>query len=153
MPAIVRQNARMAVGRRTHQQGVVAMIVLTMFILGGAWFVFDTLNKAGSSAAVREQRTGIALKAAKEAVLAHAAATAASSTELYPGRLPCPEVRSEVSTLNQGYAGPFTGIPCDSVGRLPWRTLGIDKLTDGYGEPLWYAVQAVISAPLDLTQK
>ncbi|HEX6528749.1 MAG TPA: hypothetical protein VF004_02950, partial [Burkholderiales bacterium] len=25
-------------------------------------------------------------------------------------------------------------------GRLPWRTLGIDKLVDAGNEPLWYAV-------------
>ena len=26
------------------------------------------------------------------------------------------------------------------VGRLPWRSLGIDQLRDGYGEPLWYVL-------------
>jgi hypothetical protein len=27
-----------------------------------------------------------------------------------------------------------------AVGRLPWRTLGLDKLVDAAGEPLWYVV-------------
>ena len=143
--------------------------MVTVFVLGFAWFTAGALSKAAYGAADREARTGLALKRAKEALLAYVAQTAANGAELYPGRLPCPEIRSVVGSaaivagtgnpaydgktfesVYGGYAGPFTTtttppasapIACDNpaVGRLPWRTLGVDQLRDGYDEPLWYA--------------
>jgi len=118
------------------------MLLLTIVIVGIAWFAVGALSKAPYGTAERETKTGMALKQAKEAVLAYVAKQAAVSTELYPGRLPCPEVRSQVGTANEGFAGPFaTGpIACDAVGRLPWKTLGVDQMRDGYEEPIWFAV-------------
>jgi hypothetical protein len=43
----------------------------------------------------------------------------------------------------EGISAPYV-VPsspnCATLGRLPWRTLGIDKLRDSASEPLWYAV-------------
>ena len=35
------------------------------------------------------------------------------------------------------------GVSCNivGIGRLPRKTLGVNQLVDGYGEPLWYAVK------------
>lgn len=125
-----------------RQRGIALLLFVLAVVLGIAVLTFGALSKAAVATADREVRTGLALKAAKDAVLAYVAQTAASTTELYPGRLPCPEVRSQTGTANDGVAGPFTGpaVACDGVGRLPWKTLGIDQLRDGYDEPLWYVV-------------
>jgi len=152
------------------QQGLALILMVTVLVMGFAWFSVGALSKAAYGTADREARTGRALKRAKEALLAYVAETAASSTELYPGRLPCPEVRSVAGsasvvagtgnaaydgkafdTVYAGFSGPFNTtttppaaapIACDNpaIGRLPWKTLGIEQLRDGSDEPLWYAV-------------
>lgn len=54
------------------------------------------------------------------------------------GYLPCPDTNSGNDDGNAegscGYKGEF------SIGRFPYRTLGLPPLRDGYGECLWYAV-------------
>src|SRR5207247_6324788 len=61
-----------------------------------------------------------------------------------PGRFPCPEGAALVGTSAEGISAPYVGPPnaptCATVGRLPWRTLGLDKLVDSSAEPLWYVV-------------
>src|SRR5690242_17045354 len=93
-----------------------------------------------SSQGNADNRTGLALKQAKDALLAYVAQNAANTAELYPGRLPCPEKLSRGGTTAEGQAAEITDATCDPVGRLPWKTLGVDKILDGYGEALWYAV-------------
>src|SRR2546427_11020112 len=66
---------------------------------------------------------------------------AAQSGENNPGRFPCPEGAALVGTSAEGISAPYVGPPnaptCAAVGRLPWRTLGLDKLVDSSAEPLW----------------
>ena len=57
-----------------------------------------------------------------------------------PGTLPCPDTNFFGSNAS-GYAtGSCSASGETSIGRLPWKTLGIEMLRDAYGEPLWYAV-------------
>ena len=76
---------------RRRQQGVALLVVLTVLVLGVAWFAIG----AGKSLVVtdyqREAKTGTALREAKAAVLAYAAQYAARSTTAEPGQMPCPE--------------------------------------------------------------
>jgi hypothetical protein len=52
-----------------------------------------------------------------------------------PGSLPCPDLN------NDGEAESLLGSDCPkNLGRLPWRTLGLPRLTDAAGEVLWYAL-------------
>jgi hypothetical protein len=102
-------------------------------------------------------RTGLALHAAKQALLAYVALKAGETGEATPGRLPCPETPFQPGTDFQGQAPPVVATShstCTAVGRLPWRTLGIDQLRDGYGEPLWYGVPretwALLNSSTDL---
>ena len=123
---------------------MVAILSISYVMIGGL------TNATTASATYREEVTGKALQRAKESLLAWVAMNAANTSELYPGRLPCPEVRSLATNATyQGYAGPFnstttpssaSAVACDSVGRLPWKTLGVDQIVDGEGEPLWLAV-------------
>ncbi|HEY9530999.1 MAG TPA: hypothetical protein VIQ55_06380 [Burkholderiales bacterium] len=129
------------VGRKKAQQGAALMLLLAILVLGTASYLLVALGKAAPTIAEREERTAAALQAAKEALLAYVALKAADPGEDNPGRLPCPEHPGQPGTAQEGIAAPFPGFPnCTQVGRLPWKTLGIDQLRDAEGEPLWYAV-------------
>jgi hypothetical protein len=120
---------------------VALVVMLAVFVVGIAWFTVGALERAAPTAAEREVRTAAALQAAKEALLAYVALRAADPGEENPGRMPCPENPAQPGTAQEGIAAPFPGFPnCTQVGRLPWKTLGIDQLRDSDAEPLWYAV-------------
>ncbi len=123
-----------------RQRGAALIVMMTVAVIGIAWYTVGAMGKAAPSAAEREIRTGESLRKAKQALLAYVALKAADTTEGNPGRLPCPENPNYVGT-SDGKAAPIPGpFPtCTGLGRLPWRTLGIDQLRDGDGEPLWYA--------------
>jgi hypothetical protein len=132
---------RRTLDRRNGQQGAALVVFVAVLVLGVAWFAVGALGKAAPARAEREAKTGLALQAAKQALLAYVASRAADAGEASPGRLPCPERLDAPGTANAGIAPPSPSYrPCGSVGRLPWKTLGVDQIRDGYGEPLWYAV-------------
>jgi hypothetical protein len=55
--------------------------------------------------------------------------------------MPCPESLNAYGTPgNEGEAPGACSNTTAEIGRLPWKTLGIDQLRDGDGEPLWYAL-------------
>ena len=127
--------------RRNPQRGVAALLLAAVLVGSVAWLTIGALANSGRSTAQRETRTGITLQSAKQSLLAYVAKQAA--TDNTPGRLPCPESLGQPDTVYEGIAAPVIGPPsfptCSPVGRLPWKTLGIDQLRDGWGEPLWYA--------------
>lgn len=139
---------------RTRQRGAALMAMLVVVIMGGAWWLVSGLKAAGNRTAVDRTYNAKVLAEAKAALIAWAAMNAADLTDHFPGSLPCPEGAAWIAqsgipnTANtEGIAAPGTqqGITvatCSSVGRLPWRTLGIPKLVDAAGEPLWYVVDA-----------
>ena len=70
------------------------------------------------------------LQEANESLLAYAV------TQAVVGTLPCPDTDANADGLENR-----AGTNCSSsIGRLPYRTLGIDNLTDSGGASLWYAV-------------
>src|SRR6185503_19218127 len=85
------------------------------------------------------------LQEAKSALIGYVAHRAAMTTENDPGRLPCPEAAGNIGTANEGIAAGNCTLP--AIGRLPWRTLGLDKWRDIAGEPLWYVVSAGWAKP------
>ena len=96
-------------------------------------------------AQARAQKTAIALAQAKEALIAYAATykdthdDPGSSSYTVPGYLPCPDLGPPASR-RPGCAGSCGSSLVSVMGRLPWKTLGLDALKDGSGECLWYAV-------------
>jgi hypothetical protein len=86
----------------------------------------------------RERITAEALAQAKAALIGFAVgirvdAGAGGSPRI--GDLPCPDI------TNSGEAGTScSNGGGTTIGRLPWKTLGLPDLRDGYGERLWYAV-------------
>ena len=132
---------------RGRQRGAALILLVTVLVIGVAWFTVGALGKAAPSDAERELRTSLALQAAKQALLAYVAQDAASTGNDKPGRVPCPEF---VGLSNVGVAAASCSNATATVGRLPWKTLGIDQLRDGWGEPLWYVLSPGFrSAPIN----
>lgn len=126
--------------RRQRQRGAALILFATVLILGVAWYAIGALGKAASATAERETRTGHALQAAKQALLGYAAQYAARTDFDVPGRLPCPETLGSIGTANEGSAASNCSNSSAEIGRLPWRTLGIEQPRDGHGETLWYVL-------------
>jgi hypothetical protein len=86
-----------------------------------------------------------ALRKAKAALIAHAASeqwqlykslpTLPPTAYFQPGALPCPDLN------NDGDADCAMGSSLLSmIGRVPYKTMGIDDLRDASGERIWYAL-------------
>lgn len=130
---------------RRAQSGASLIVLAVILVLGTAGVLLTALNFATSNTtAAKRAKSGRALAEAKLALVGYAATQA--STDNYPGRLPCPEAAGYYGdAANEGIASGFCTLP--AVGRFPWRTLGLSKLTDGYGEPLWYVVSPGFALP------
>lgn len=120
-----------------RQQGAVLLLLLFVLTLGGAYLVLGI--DPGHSRLALQEKTSRALAQAHDLLLGFAATYAdASSGGRGPGFLPCPDMDGD------GWSDP----PCNtvagrvSIGRLPWRNLADEPLTDGWGELLWYAVSS-----------
>lgn len=120
------------------QRGVALIAMLAVFVMGATYFLLRALNSQAGVIAAQHTRNAEVLNRAKQALVGYVAHRAALSSENNPGRLPCPEAPGFVGTSNEGIAAGNCTLP--AVGRLPWRTLGLDKLSDADGALLWYAV-------------
>jgi hypothetical protein len=129
-----------------RQRGAALILFATVLILGVAWFAVGALGKAAVAIPERETKTGLVLREAKQALLAYVAQHAARSTTTNPGQMPCPE---SLTLANPGEASSACSASAIVVGRLPWKTLGIDPLDDGYGEPLWYMLRGFRNPPIN----
>ena len=120
------------------QRGAALLVMLTVLVLGVAWFGVSQLAATSNFAAAARDRNADTLGRAKTALIGYVAQRAARSGENNPGRLPCPEAPGSAGGANEGVAAGNCTLP--AIGRFPWRTLGIEKLVDAATEPLWYAV-------------
>jgi hypothetical protein len=113
--------------------GLLAVAVMTF-----AYVLTSRLNAASQFVAVNREHNAQVLAQAKQALVGWMALNAAS-TDANPGRLPCPEATAYFGVpAQEGIAAGNCTLP--AVGRLPWRTLGLEKLVDAAGEPLWYVI-------------
>lgn len=126
-------------GRR-GERGIALIALLAVIALGTTWFLVSQLNtESNRLTAVNRNRNAAVLNRAKQALIGYIASQAAHSGENRPGAFPCPEAPADFnSSANEGTVSYPCSLPI--VGRFPWRTLGLDKLVDVTGEPLWYAV-------------
>lgn len=122
-----------------RQGGAALMIFALVLVLGTSWMLVSALNKASSDrTSTTRTQSGTVLKQGKDALVAYVVMQAALSSNMIPGKFPCPENPANAGTANEGIEATSCSLP--AVGRLPWRTLGIDKLVDGSGEALWYVL-------------
>ena len=120
-----------------------AVLILVFFLAIAGVSVFYTFFSPWRGRSEAENKTTNAMSVAKDALIGFA-----TSSATRPGQLPCPD------TNNDGLAEPLDGsnnCPKDSagnpiqIGRLPWKTLGLEDLRDDSGERLWYAVTPVFT--------
>lgn len=106
-----------------------------------AYVLTSRLNAASRFVGVDRETNARVLSQAKQALIGWMAVNATADNN--PGRLPCPEAVNAIGTASEGISAPLVtpSTPnCATVGRLPWRTLGLSRLVDAASEPLWYAV-------------
>lgn len=120
------------------QHGATLLAMLVVLVLGAAWFTVTAIGNPIDRTAEERMHNAAILQEAKTALIGYVAHHAAMSGENDPGALPCPEAAGNIGTANEGIAAGNCTLP--AVGRLPWRTLGLDKWRDAAGEPLWYVV-------------
>jgi len=133
------------------QRGVALIVLAVLLVLGVTWFLVSGLSQMTHPAVDRIDNAEV-LAQAKSALIGRMVTDASDSGERNPGRLPCPEAPGYIGTSNEGIAAGNCSAP--AIGRLPWRTLGLPKLLDASGEPLWYVVSpgwALPSASATLT--
>lgn len=125
---------------RTGQRGAALLLASLVVLLAIAALVAAEVA-ARHTTAMRERATERSLAQAREAIVAYASDRPINSI-VGPGYLPCPDLDDD------GWAEATCGSQngdsgqAQRLGRLPWKTLGLPDLRDGYGERLWYAVSS-----------
>jgi len=135
-------------GSPRSEQGVALLLMLFLLIGSATTFFLYAWNTARQNIE-RDQVTLMALQQAKEALIGRAILGRAitSNSTPTPGRFPCPEL---LSTSAEGEAATSCNTQATRIGRLPWKSLGLEKLQDGYGEPLWYVISTnFTTAPIN----
>ena len=140
---------RRAPGSRRAQRGMALLGLLAIVVMVFAYVLTSRLNAASGFVASDRERNAKVMVQAKLALVGYVAQQASLPGENNPGSLPCPEAPANFGTASEGIAAGNCTLP--AVGRLPWRTLGLEKLTDAAGEPLWYVVSPGWAMPNSTT--
>jgi hypothetical protein len=120
---------------RTLQQGQAAIILLLLVGLGVVALVYGLATPAKESIE-KDKRTAAALAEAKAALIGFAVGNRLDVVGTpRVGDLPCPDRVNDGTSGSSCSNGGGT-----TLGRLPWKSLGLPDLRDGDGERLWYAV-------------
>src|SRR3954469_16131815 len=130
---------------RAKQRGVTLLIFALVLIVGFAAVLYNRVGKWANATTTTRNVNAQVLQQAKTALVGYVVKEVLDLGNDFPGRFPCPESPGNAGTASEGIAAPTCSptFPANkTVGRLPWRTLGLDKLVDAASEPLWYAVSA-----------
>jgi type II secretory pathway pseudopilin PulG len=122
---------------RSKQRGAALMVMLVIMIVGGAALLVSSLSSSSLQMA-RDKTTAEALAQAKAALIGYAITYNDTHSGQTFGFLPCPD--SDASNGEGSSKLSCSSKNISTVGRLPWKTLGLPVLHDGNGECLWYAV-------------
>ncbi|MCL4724209.1 MAG: hypothetical protein KJZ90_08055 [Rhodocyclaceae bacterium] len=149
MPAVTKKSV--PAGRRSRQRGAALMIFSIIFVLAALAYLLSSLGPELSEAR-RERQTHDALAQARDALIGYALKyredqMADGQPDRVYGYLPLPDLgtsrNNNASCANEGCAAANfggNGLNTTVIGRLPWRTLGLEPLRDGNAECLWYIV-------------
>ena len=122
-----------------RQNGAALLLLLAVLTLGGLWYLISGLHaRSADLMAANRAKNARVLNQAKQALLGYVAHQAAVSGENNPGAFLCPEPAGNAGTASEGVTAGNCTLP--AIGRLPWKTMGMEKLVDASGEPLWYVV-------------
>jgi hypothetical protein len=114
------------------------MIMLLIMVLGTSWAVVNAVTQSSRNTLSQQQQNGDVLRLTKNALLGYSAQQA--STSDVPGSFPRPEAAGSIGTNSEGTPNALGCASLPAIGRLPWKTLGIEKPLDGAGEVLRYVV-------------
>lgn len=122
------------------QNGAALLVFMLIVVIVTLASVYSKYNNTTVSID-RDKKTSIALQRAKEALIyfslnhtyLNGGACLSSTNCPRPGDLPCPDRTNDGSSDSCNTASR-------RLNRLPWKTIGLEDLADGYGERLWYAV-------------
>ena len=117
-------------------KGAALLAFMLVLITGSTWVFLSDLNRH-SAVYVRRANSGFALNQAKQALLFYAMnyPELRANPEKGPGFLPCPDRNNDGRPESNCASGTGT-----TLGRLPFRILGLDDPRDSSGERLWYAL-------------
>jgi type II secretory pathway pseudopilin PulG len=124
-----------------RQHGAALMVMLVILVIGAATILVNSLNSA-TLQTERDKKTAEALAQAKDALIGYAVTyydTHSTPTPQTFGFLPCPDLNGSAGN-GEGSSNTCGSKNVSTIGRLPWKTLGLPVLRDGNGECLWYAV-------------
>ncbi len=150
------QKKSVSAGRRPRrielrQRGAALLIFLLIVVLGALTYLVTSLGTSDIEAR-RAQQSQEVLAKARDALIGYGLRyredqrSQGQPDRMY-GYLPLPDLgttrNNNVGCTQEGceaanFAG--NGLYSTVVGRLPWRTLGIEPLRDSHGECLWYLV-------------
>ena len=126
----------MGIDRKSYrrQRGIVLLTAMLIALSASSYVVLKALNNNRKITAAQNLETRAALAGAKQALIGYAVGypddTGPTPSGKGPGYLPCPD------HLVTGPVGSSDTVPdCNSTGgiktgRFPWRTLGMEELTD-----------------------
>lgn len=136
---------RIAKPARNKQHGAAMMVMLVIMVLGAAAFLVSSLNSSALQIE-RDKKTANAFARAKEALIGYAVSRGDIAGNPRPGDMPCPDTNAPGSA---NYGTQSNSCSAGAIGRLPWKTLGIEEPKDGYGETLWYAIDGAFRKKSD----
>ena len=137
--------------RTPHRERGFAMIaIISLIALMSTYLIAYALSRTGAELShEREQRSMNALRQAKAALIAYAASEqwqlykcSSPPCRFQPGALPCPDRNNDGNPDHDGSSQGICSNALMRIGRLPWKTLGVDDLRDASGERLWYALSS-----------
>ncbi len=128
--------------RLVNQRGVALLLFLVVLIAIAGTFVSNLLGmKAAEVTQKKIDHDYEVLRKAKQALLSYAVEYSLTTNNYADmGRLPCPDLRTTGSATTGVQDSPCGSRHVNSVGFLPWKTLGVDSLRDSSSECLWYVV-------------
>ena len=128
---------------KAKQRGIALMIMLVIMVVGATTVLVNSLTSSTVQTA-RQETTAAALAQAKDALIGYAITYGDTHPIANPshvhGYLPCPDLNGNLSSNPEGSSETCGGMGANTIGRLPWKTLGLSPLRDGDGECLWYVV-------------
>ena len=129
-----------------RQRGAVALLLALILLVGFSTYVLKKVNSSEYAQAAASNDKS--LSSARDALLGYAmgyANKAAAHPSATPGNLPCPDIDGD-GLEDSNSCGAFGE---SAIGRLPWRTLGLDSNSHTRGGCLWYAVSGSFKSSPD----
>jgi hypothetical protein len=123
-----------ALSRHAAHGGASLLILIVFAILALILVRLFASYITSDDPAERDKASLQAIAQAKAGLIAYAVSVQPDTYAKRPGEMPCPDLD------NDGDAEITCFQANQRIGRLPWKTLKLPDLRDGYGERLWYAL-------------